>query len=84
MKVSRATCNRLFRKSVGQSCKSFLIKVRISHASRMLLETDRNIIDISWRCGFSNLSNFNRQFKALKGASPRQFRRKSREPGAGG
>ncbi len=79
MKVSRATCNRLFRKSVGQSCKSFLIKVRLSHACRMLLQTDRSIIDISGRCGFANLSNFNRQFKALKGESPRDFRKKSQD-----
>ncbi|HWD92639.1 MAG TPA: AraC family transcriptional regulator [Verrucomicrobiae bacterium] len=75
LNVSRATCNRLFRKSLRKSFKEFLIEVRISHVAKLLLETDRTVLDIATQCGFANLSNFNRQFRQLKGQSPREFRR---------
>lgn len=72
--VSPATCNRLFRKSLGKPFKAFLLEVRISHACKLLLETDATIISIAHDCGFFNLSNFNRQFKAQKGNTPREYR----------
>lgn len=74
LKVSPATCNRLFRKSLGKPFKAFLLEVRISHACKLLLETDATIISIAHDCGFFNLSNFNRQFKSQKGKTPREYR----------
>lgn len=79
LNVSRATCKRLFRKSLGKSFKEFLIEVRISHVAKLLLETDRTVLDIATQCGFANLSNFNRQFRELKSQTPREFRRALRE-----
>jgi len=72
--VSPATCNRLFRKSIGRSFKTALIEVRISHACRLLLETDQPIVEVAASSGFTNLSNFNRHFKELKRHTPRAFR----------
>jgi AraC-like DNA-binding protein len=40
----------------------------------MLAETSINISEISYECGFNNLSNFNRTFKAKRGFTPRDFR----------
>lgn len=87
LNVACATCNRMFRKSLGKSFKKFLIEVRISHASKLLMETDCTVLDIANQCGFVNLSNFNRYFKRLKRKTPRDFRRavlqngKTRESG---
>jgi AraC-like DNA-binding protein len=75
LNVSRATCNRLFRKSLGKSFKKFLIEMRISHSSKLLLATDCTVLDIANQCGFVNLSNFNRHFKRLKRRTPKEFRR---------
>ena len=72
--VSPATCNRLLQKSIGRSFKTALIEIRVSHACRLLLETDQPILDIAYASGFANLSNFNRRFKELKGRSPREYR----------
>jgi AraC-like DNA-binding protein len=72
--VSPATCNRLLRKSIGRSFKTALIEMRISHACRLLLESDRSIVEIAYESGFTNLSNFNRRFKEMKGQSPKQYR----------
>lgn len=72
--VSPATCNRLLQKSLGRSFKSFLNEVRISHACRLLLETDKSVLDVAYTSGFTNLSNFNRRFKELKHYTPREYR----------
>ena len=72
--LSPATCNRLLRKAIGRSFKTALIEIRISHACRLLLETDQSILQAAYASGFSNLSNFNRRFKQLKGHSPRAYR----------
>jgi AraC-like DNA-binding protein len=72
--VSPATCNRLFHKSLGRSFKTMLIEMRISHACRLLLESTQPIVDVAYSSGFSNLSNFNRRFRQLKGRTPRQYR----------
>ena len=72
--VSAATCNRLFQKSIGRSFKTALIEMRISHACRLLLETDHPIVDIAFSSGFTNLSNFNRRFRELKGRTPKAYR----------
>jgi AraC-like DNA-binding protein len=82
--VSPATCNRLFQKSVGRSFKTALIEMRISHACRLLLETERPIVDIAYASGFTNLSNFNRRFKEMKGHTPRTYRNLTRPKDEGG
>lgn len=74
LNVSPATCNRLFRKSLGKPFKAFLLEVRISHACKLLVETDASIISTAHDSGFPNLSNFNRQFRAHKGKTPREYR----------
>jgi AraC-like DNA-binding protein len=79
--VSPATCNRLLQKSIGRSFKTALIEIRISHACRLLLETEQSILDIAFGSGFTNLSNFNRRFKELKGNSPREYRNLMRPAG---
>ena len=72
--LSPATCNRLLRKAIGRSFKTALIEIRISHACRVLLETDQSVLQAAYASGFSNLSNFNRRFKELKGYTPRTYR----------
>jgi AraC-like DNA-binding protein len=79
--VSPATCNRLLQKSIGRSFKTSLIEIRISHACRLLLETDQSIVEIAYASGFTNLSNFNRRFKELKNRSPKAYRNLLRPAG---
>jgi AraC-like DNA-binding protein len=79
--VSPATCNRLLQKSIGRSFKTALIEIRISHACRLLLESDQSIVQVAFASGFTNLSNFNRRFKELKGHSPKAYRNLMRPAG---
>ncbi len=69
--------SRFFRRQVGVTFVEYLNRWRISMACRALIETDDPITVIAWRCGFRNLSNFNRRFQRLKNMTPRTYRRQA-------
>lgn len=48
--------------------------LRLGSAARLLVDTTQSISEICYSCGFNNLSNFNRIFKAKRGYTPRDFR----------
>lgn len=67
--------SRFFRQHAGRTFPEFVNQLRVARACRLLAETDQKVADIGFACGFTNLSNFNRQFLRLKRLTPRQFRR---------
>lgn len=64
----------LFNREMGENFSSFLKKFRMSHAKRLLRETDKKIGDIAIEVGYSDPKYFNRVFKAEEGISPKEFR----------
>jgi AraC-like DNA-binding protein len=72
-----SACSRFFTRTTGRTLVAYLNQVRIGHASRLLVETDQPIVDIAFACGFGTLSNFNRCFRALRGRSPREYRKQA-------
>ncbi len=72
--LSEGAFSRFFRTHTGKTFPQFVNELRIGRACTMLIESDMNITEIAFACGFSNLSNFNRQFQRLKGLSPREYR----------
>jgi AraC-like DNA-binding protein len=66
---------RFFRKSTGKTFVEYLTELRIGAACRLLVETDRSVTQVCYATGFSNISNFNRRFRKLKGVTPMEFRR---------
>lgn len=66
--------SRFFKQRTGRSFVDYLIDTRLGCAARMLVDTQTGISEICYECGFNNLSNFNRSFKARKGYTPRDFR----------
>jgi AraC-like DNA-binding protein len=75
--MSGPSFSRFFRRATNRTFRAFLNQVRVGHASQLLLETDRSVADVCFDSGFSNLSNFNRQFLRLRKVSPRDYRRKA-------
>jgi len=67
--------SRYFSQRTRKSFTGFVNEVRLSKASRLLIETSRSITEISMDCGFNNLSNFNRQFRKLYNKNPQQVRK---------
>lgn len=72
--MSPASFSRFFNRATGRTFLSYVTELRIAHACRLLMETERSIADVANASGFSNLSNFNRRFLALKQMRPREFR----------
>jgi AraC-like DNA-binding protein len=67
--------SRAFSRHAGLCFVAYVNSMRIKRACEMLIaEEDARIADICFHVGFNNLSNFNRQFLAHKGMSPRDFR----------
>jgi len=68
---------RYFKQRTNKTFVNFLIDIRIGNACKLLTKNnDLNITEISYKSGFNNLANFNRKFKALKGITPSEFRKK--------
>jgi AraC-like DNA-binding protein len=66
---------RYFKKHTKRSFHTVLNEIRVGHACKLLLESKLNISGICYESGFNNVSNFNEQFKKIKGTSPTQFLR---------
>ncbi len=72
--MSPSAFSRFFRQHTDRTFTGYLIDIRLGQAARELVDTSQNISEICYQCGFNNLSNFNRIFKAKRGMSPREFR----------
>ena len=73
--MSPSSCSRFFRTNAGKTVTDYILDVRLGNAARALVDTNDSVSVICYRCGFNNLSNFNRVFKAKKGMTPSDFRR---------
>lgn len=74
MHMSPAYFSRYFREATGMTFSQYLNYVRIDHAVAMLKEDgDVSMTEISNRCGFGTIRNFNRIFKELTGYAPRNL-----------
>ena len=72
--MSPVAFSRFFRHRTGRTLSDYITDIRLGYAARMLVDSSRNISEICYECGFNNLSNFNRTFKAKRNYTPREFR----------
>ncbi len=63
-----------FRKLTGQSVVQYQIRRRMSEAATLLDGTDLSIAEIANRLGFVDPFYFSRQFRSVRGESPRAYR----------
>ena len=75
--MSESAFSKYFKRVSGRTFSDTVRQLRLAHACKLLKQTDLPISSIYHRVGYANLSNFNRQFRAQYGATPREFRRHS-------
>ena len=67
---------RYFKSQTNKTFIQFLIEYRINNALKLLTQSDKDIKNISYECGFNNYSHFNRSFKKINLISPSDYRKK--------
>ena len=72
--MTEVSLSRFFKLRTGKTFVDTLNEVRLGHASRMLIDTTDSINEVAYKCGFNNMSNFNRIFKKKKDSTPKEFR----------
>jgi AraC-like DNA-binding protein len=72
--LSPSGLHRTFLRHTRQTVSQYLIRLRIGRACALLSSGSLPIGMIAGEVGYDSLANFNRQFKALKGTTPRQYR----------
>jgi AraC-like DNA-binding protein len=72
--MTEVSFSRFIKKRTGNTFIDSLNEIRLGHATRMLIETTHSIGEVSYNCGFNNISNFNRLFKKKKQCTPKEFR----------
>ena len=72
--IDRSYVYRIFMELEQIAPKDYLLNCRLNHAKKMLEETNRNIIEIAYAYGFSDLNSLNYHFKHIYKISPEEFR----------
>lgn len=74
LSLSVSHFHALYRAQYGSSPIEDLIFARIEAAKYELINTDRAVGEIAESLGYSNVTHFSRQFKAVAGTAPAAFR----------
>jgi AraC-like DNA-binding protein len=74
--LSTAQLERYCKRIYQLTPRQLIHKARIERASQLLVEGQLSITDIGLGCGYSDHSAFTRQFKAVTGLTPQQFRQR--------
>lgn len=71
--ISKYHFIRLFERAFGLTPHRYLLRVRLEHARRRLLEGSTSISELRVECGFASLGSFSWAFKQAYGTSPSKF-----------
>jgi len=72
--MSTSTFRRKFKEALGISPKDYTTACCVHRACKLLLDSREKIIVISSKCGFENISSFNRCFLKYTGMTPSEYR----------
>lgn len=72
--MSRTLLTREFRRYTGTSIVNYVNSRRLQSAGAALMSSRKSILEVSLDQGFASLANFYKQFKALYGMTPAEFR----------
>jgi AraC family transcriptional regulator len=68
---------RTFEELTGTTPHQYLLRARLRRAAIRLRTESARVLDIGLACGFGDISNFNRSFRAEFGMSPRAYRQRA-------
>lgn len=65
---------KLFKKMTGESVRTYLHKLRVDEACRLLFMTEMPIQEIAQAVGYQDIKSFYQTFKQLTGKTPKEYR----------
>lgn len=71
---SRRQIDRLFQRHMGTTPSRYYLELRITHARRLLMQTNQPITSVAVACGFACATHFSHCYRDFFGVSPRQAR----------
>lgn len=74
--VSRRYLEQSFRRTIGRSIHTEILRVRLEKAQRLLAETDLKLQTIAERCGFKRAAYLSAVFQDKLGLRPGDYRRR--------
>jgi len=74
LKIQPSALSQLFKEELGEKFVDYVLKVRLQHAKKLLIETDDSIQQIAEQVGYQNVISFYRVFKKAQDIPPGEFR----------
>jgi transcriptional regulator GlxA family with amidase domain len=76
--ASRRTIYRRFKKATGLTPHKYLQKIRIETARNLLENSEHQVNEVMYKCGYNDPKTFRTLFRESVGLSPTSYRRKFR------
>lgn len=73
--ISETHFRRIFTSYMNMKPLEYINLVRIQNACDLLKKTDDSVANIAYKCGYSSLPTFNRNFRQITGNSPMEWRK---------
>lgn len=75
--MSREHISRLFRKKLGITFKTYVVRLRLDHARRLLKTTDLDILHVALESGFPDTKTMNEKFRQVYQQTAKQYKKQS-------
>lgn len=75
--ISESYFKSIFKKNSGYSYSEYLTSVRIDHAKKLLITTEKSVTEIAMDVGYQNPNSFSSLFKRETGLTPTQYKKHS-------
>lgn len=75
--MSRYGVSRIFSNMLGVSLPQYLNQQRINYATYQLMNTNTDMLNIAYNCGYHKQQTFNRVFKEIMGMTPSEYRKQN-------
>lgn len=72
--VNRSYLTKIFTNIYKMSPQTFLTRLRLEHATDLLIHSKLNVTEIGLQCGYSDIFAFSRMFSRHIGCSPMEYR----------
>ncbi|HZG85397.1 helix-turn-helix domain-containing protein [Paenibacillus sp.] len=74
LNLQPSALSQLFKEELGEKFIDYVLKVRLQHARKLLVETEDSIQSIAEQIGYQNVISFYRAFKKIQDIPPGEYR----------